>query len=141
MRRDKYDSVISDLVRQRADMRCQYQNCSYASPSEKDRNLHASHFNSRGAGNVCRYDTDLIFSLCAHHHKYVENHPQEHTKMVEKLVGKRFLENKAELHSKPYKMTKAEKEEMYLHYKSELARIKELRMNGKKGYIETISWF
>ena len=38
-------------------------------------------------------------------------------------------------------MTKAEKQEMYEHYKSELKRVKEMRESGTKGYIETVSYF
>ena len=38
-------------------------------------------------------------------------------------------------------MTKAEKQEMYEHYKSELKRVKEMRKSGTKGYIETVSYF
>tara|TARA_R100001244_G_scaffold56250_1_gene47995 strand:+ start:895 stop:1065 length:171 start_codon:yes stop_codon:yes gene_type:complete len=56
-------------------------------------------------------------------------------------VGEAFLERKSEAHHKPRKMIKAEKKEMYDHYKSELKRIKELRKNGEKGYIETVSYF
>ena len=56
-------------------------------------------------------------------------------------MGEAFLEMKSETHNKPRKMTKAEKQEMYDHYKSELKRVKELRKNGEKGYIETVSYF
>jgi hypothetical protein len=101
----------------------------------------ASHFNGRGNGNVARYDTDLITCLCAKCHNYIETRPMDHTNFIISIVGEDFLERKCEAHHKPRKMTKAEKQEMYEHYKSELKRVKEMRESGTKGYIETVSYF
>jgi hypothetical protein len=143
LKRDKYDSVISDLVRSRADFTCE--RCRLIDPDGQARGkstvMDASHFNSRGAGNVCRYDTDLIFCLCKTCHSYVEGKPYEHTNFVLEKVGEKFMDLKAELHNRPRKMTKAEKEEMHQHYKSELKRIKEERASGIDGHIDVLSWF
>ena len=103
--------------------------------------MHVSHFNGRGNGNVSRYDTSLLTCLCASCHNFIETRPQSHTNFIISIVGEAFLEMKSETHNKPRKMTKAEKQEMYDHYKSELKRVKELRKNGEKGYIETVSYF
>jgi len=143
MKRDKYDSVLSDLVRERANWTCE--KCKKISTqgqgTGQDRDIQCSHFNGRGNGNVSRYDSDLLFCLCASCHTFVETRPKEHTKFVESIVGEAFLDIKSEQHHKPYKMYKNEKEEMHQHYKSELKRVKELRSNGEMDYIETTSWF
>jgi hypothetical protein len=143
LKRDKFDTVISDLCRIRADFTCQ--KCHYVSSegqaTYKDRFMTASHFNGRGNGNVARYDTDLITCLCAKCHNFVETRPKDHTNFIISIVGEPFLDRKCEAHHKPRKMTKAEKQEMYEHYKSELKRVKEMRKIGTKGYIETVSYF
>lgn len=102
---------------------------------------HASHFNSRGAGRVCRYDTDMIFCLCATCHDYVGKRPGEHTSFVISRIGQGLYDRKIELHNAPYKFAPGEKEEMHKHYKAEWVRLGVLRDSGRQGYIQTVSWF
>lgn len=143
IRRDKYDAVISDLVRSRSDFVCE--RCGHVDHdgqmTRKSLTTHASHFNSRGAGHVCRYDTDMIFCLCATCHKLVGDRPGEHATFVISRIGQGLYDRKLELHNKPYKFTPGEKDDMHKHHKAELVRVNHLRANGAQGYISTVSWF
>ena len=143
MKRDKYDTVISDLIRERAHWTCE--KCGLISPEGqargKDRSMQASHFNKRGTGNIPRYDTDAISCHCASCHSYLEDRPAEHTAWFTKRYGERLLEIITEKHNRLCKMSKEDKESMYNHYKSELAYVRARREDGQQGYIETVSYF
>ena len=143
MKRDKYDAVVSDLVRERAHWTCE--RCGIVDADGQARGksygMHCSHFFGRGAGNCSRYDTDLLTCLCASCHKYLGDRPNEHTAFIIKKVGETFLEMTTEKHSATRKMTPEEKDEMYQHYKKELKRIKKLRADGIMGMSHTVSWF
>lgn len=143
MKRDKFDAVISDLVRLRANFTCEH--CGISDPDgqmrHKSEKMDASHFNSRGAGNVCRYDTDMIFCLCKSCHEILGKRPGDHTRFCTDIIGQGLFDLKLERHNKPYKFAKGEKEEMHLHYKAEFVRLQVLRANGNQDYIEVKSWF
>jgi len=143
MKRDKFDAVVSDIVRNRADWTCEC--CGIVSEDgrakKKDRAVHGSHFTSRGAGNIARYDTDAIACHCGKCHAYLGERPYEHSAWFVKTYGEGLLEIIKEKHSRTHKMTKGDKADMYSHYKSELARVLKLRKEGVTGYIETVSWF
>lgn len=148
MKRTKEDVVISDLVRLRANFICQARavdDChgvdTNAQITFKSTFMQCLHYNSRGAGNICRHDTDFLICGCSKCHGYLGGHPLDHTRLMERIVGDGLLERKRELHSKPYKWAVGEKAEMHKHYKSELARVRGLRMNGEQDYIETVSWW
>lgn len=143
MKRDKYDTVLSDLIREANNWQCQ--RCGIISEhgrtTGKDAGIHVSHFNGRGNGNMSRYDSDLLFCLCAACHSFVETRPLEHTRFAQSIVGEAFLEIKNQRHRKPYKWKAREKDEMYQHYRAELKRIRDMRRDGAQDYIEIVSWF
>ena len=143
MKRDKYDATISDLIRCRANWTCEC--CGRISPegqaTGKDRSMHCSHFTSRGAGNIARYDTDAISCHCATCHKLFTDKPYEHTEWFKKHYGESFYDIIREKHNRVRKMIKSEKEEMHQYYRGELNRVKQLRMEGIPGFIETVSYF
>jgi len=143
LKRDKFDRVISDIVRVRANMTCQ--RCGIVDSEGqikfKSNVMDCSHFYGRGNSLVCRYDIDLLSCLCKKCHNYVETRPLEHTQYMAKLVGEDFLEIKKEQHHKPTKMTKADKKDMYSYYCGLLKDLIEQRKNGNTFYIETVSYF
>ena len=143
MKRDKYDAIISDLVRERSHWTCERSGIEdpEGQARGKSRAMQASHFNGRGAGNIARYDTDNVRCLIATEHAYLENRPGEHTAFLRLLLGDTRYEQMEERCRQVYKWSVGEKDEMLEHYKSELQRLKVMRREGVMGYIEVVNWF
>lgn len=143
MKRDKYDTAVSDLVRERAHWTCERSGLIDVNgqATGKSRGMHASHFNTRGSGNIARYDMDNVRCLCATEHGKLEGRPGMHTAFLRELLGDTRFEEMERRCNRVYKWEYGEKEEMYQHYKSELARVKEMRRDGVMGYIEVVNWF
>lgn len=144
MKRDKYDTVVSDLVREMHDWTCE--SCGKQFHNNRSA-LHCSHFHGRVRKST-RYDLDNCQAHCDTCHKLYTDHPNLHTAHYEKVRGSGMLAittERARMTKKwepPSKKTgyKGEKEAMYQHYKSELKRLKALREDGIMGYIEVTNW-
>jgi hypothetical protein len=143
IKRDKYDAIISDLVRHRANWTSA--RCGTISKegqvTGKDRAMHCSHFTGRGAGNIARYDTDAISCHCATCHHYLENRPDEHSAWFASKYGEAHREIIRQKHNQVKKMHKSDKEAMRKHYETELDRVIRQRKEGAAGFIETVSFF
>ena len=130
MKRDKYDTIVSDLVRERSDWTCE--ECGLQCHHDRGY-LHCSHFKGRIVMSV-RYDLDNCQSHCASCHKKFTENPDLHTfhfvvkrgeAMRETLTQRARQLKKWE---RPSKKTgyKGEKHEMYKHYQAELKRLLKL---------------
>ena len=143
MKRDKYDAILSDIVRLRANFICE--KCSIIDPEGqakfKSLYMQASHFRGRGSGLIARFDTDNVRCLCASCHAFLENRPDDHAYFLENLLGETRYENMRSRCNKSIKLPKPLKEEMYYHYKSEYKRLVEMRKNGNTEYIELVNYF
>ena len=143
MKRDKYDAILSDIVRLRANFVCE--KCNLIDPdgqaSHKSLQMQASHFRGRGTGLVARYDTDNVRCLCASCHAFLENRPDDHTIFLQIILGETRYENMRSRCNKSVKLSKSDKEEMYAHYKAEHKRLVKARRNGDMTYIELVNWW
>ena len=143
MKRDKYDSIVSDIVRLRTNFSCE--KCQYIDPEgqakHKSKLIQASHFRGRGTGLVARFSLDNVRALCASCHSWLENRPDEHAKFMSELLGEAGFEIIRDKCNQVKKLAKADKKEMYEHYKGERDRLVKLRRAGKMGYIEVTDYF
>ncbi len=80
---DKLDVLFSQVIRRRADGRCEY--CGYR------KRLQCSHFIGRRKRNT-RYDPDNACGLCFSCHQYLDEHPYEHTEFFTQRLGSEKLE-------------------------------------------------
>lgn len=143
MKRDKYDEAVSDLVRERAHWTCE--KCGLVDTEGqakgKSRKIQASHYYGRGKGNIARYDTVNVRALCDSCHHQLENAPYEHTSFIESLLSGTTFELLQTRCNQTYKMKKAEKEEMLVHYRFQFKELRESREEGLEGYKEVVNWF
>lgn len=136
LKRDKFDDVFSRLVRERTGWQCDYCGKIFDStdPSERQR-LHCSHFKSR-RHKATRYHPYNAFAHCIGCHRKLEEDPYEFTSHAQLTYGEMTIDRVAHLACVPVRLKPWQMDELYLHMKSELKRIEELRGQGVTGRIE-----
>lgn len=137
LKRDKLDAVISDLIRERSNWTCEH--CQKEYSHDRRQGLHCSHLWSRRNIST-RWHPDNLFAHCYGCHQRLGGNPVAFRDWAYSILGEtRFSELTLRAH-KPYKYTKAEREDIYQHYKTELARLQKLRKEGHTDYINVVSW-
>ena len=147
IKRAPADAAFSDAIRWSYDWRCQYfaieerkvVQCEMAWPECKGRDAHCSHFKSRSYSSL-RYYPDNAVLLCANHHDYVGKNPDAHTAFFKRHLGDIRFEEMIERQKGLYRYRKDDKKAIAKHYRSEVERIKELRNQGRTGYIALVSY-
>ena len=132
LKRDKFDDVFSQLVRERTNWECDY--CGRTFHHERAR-LHCSHFKSRRHKST-RYHPYNAFAHCIGCHRKLEEDPYEFTAHAEIVYGELTIERVARLAAVPLRLNDDMKVELYQHMKSELKRLQALRAQGATGRIE-----
>lgn len=132
LKRDKYDIRFSNLIRERADYTCE---CCGVSYRENTGGLDCSHFYTR-ANKAVRWSTMNAAAHCCGCHNKLGGNPVIFTNWIRDYLGATGFEILNEKRQAIVKWKPWMKEEMYAHYKTELDRLKELRKQGVKGYIE-----
>jgi Bacteriophage Lambda NinG protein len=116
IKRDKYDAVVSDLVRYRDNCQCQRCGARYPLPSK---GLQASHFRGRGHGST-RLDLDNIDALCTGCHRYFTDNQLKHRQWKVARMGLQRVELIEYKARHPLKMNRNEKEILYQDLKRQL---------------------
>ena len=137
VKRDKYDAVFSDLVRERVDHTCE--RCNIHIPEGMRMSSHCAHIHGRKS-QATRYDPDNALCLCAKDHYYFTDHPTEFAAFLRDYLGEGHLEIIREKSHSIKKWYKGEKDEMRKHYQQELKRIRADREKGIVGRIEVTGW-
>lgn len=137
VKRTKHDAVFSDLIRERANYTCEYSGV-YIPEGERQA-CHCAHIHGR-KNQSTRYDPDNAVCLSAKWHYYFTDHPTEFTRWLQDYLGEKHLDILRDKAMGIKKWTKAEKEEMYKHYKNELKIMRQKRDNGQTGRIEFVCW-
>lgn len=132
LKRDKFDDVFSQLVRERTNWECDYCGRTFHHEHAK---LHCSHFKSRRHKST-RYHPYNAFAHCIGCHRKLEEDPYEFTAHAEIVYGEMTIERVARLACVPLRLNDDLKAELYQHMKSELKRLRELRAGGEVGRIE-----
>lgn len=137
LKRTKLDRVFSDLVRERAEWTCE--RCETFYPEGRRQGLDCSHLFSRRHRNT-RWHPDNAFAHCRGCHQYLGGNPVEFAGWAKHQLGEARFEDVSRRHHMTVKYTKADLEEMYIHYKAQLEYMRKRRANGEKGYIDFVSW-
>jgi DNA-directed RNA polymerase beta' subunit len=137
MKRDKYDAIFSNLVRERADYKCETCGKSYR---ESPGGLHCSHIFSRRHTRT-RWDADNAMAQCWGCHQKYGSNPVEFYWLLENIFGKGHLEILQGKKQQIFRMKKYEKEEMYKFYRNEYKKMMEKRREGVTGRIEFEGYF
>ncbi len=116
IKRDKYDAVVSDLVRYRDNCTCQKCGTVFQLPSK---GLQASHFRGRGHGST-RLDLDNLDAFCTGCHIYFTDHKDEYRAWKVGRIGLQRVELIEYKSRHPLKMNRNEKEILYQDLKRQL---------------------
>lgn len=133
IKRDKYDDIFSACIREFANWTCE--SCGIVDPDGqaygKSRRTHCSHvFGRRNLST--RWHPDNAFCLCAGCHKELGDSPIDHAEFARRNLGEVRYDALRLRANSVMKWTKAMKQEMLLHYRSELKRLKEARSLGQE---------
>jgi hypothetical protein len=138
VKRTKLDIVVSKLVRERAEWKCE--RCEKYFPEGRGRQgLDASHLYGRRHKST-RWHPDNIFAHCRGCHQYLGSNPPVFAKWALDQLGETRYDWLMRRHNQVVKYTKADLEEMYQHYKAQLAYLERRRRDGEKGYIDFVGW-
>ena len=131
MKRDKFDAVVSDLVRESVGYceRCGMSDCRHE----------CAHIYGRRHANL-RYDTTNLLCLCHGCHRDFTENPYIFSNWLDEVFGKGYMEILTEKKRHIKRWKKHDKDDMYQHYKSELKRVREQRDNGVDGRIDIRSY-
>jgi len=118
IRIDKRDTVFSKLIRLRARWNCERCGRYF----QHGHGLQCSHFYGR-RHRATRWDIDNAAAHCFGCHKRLGENPMEFAAWIRGYLGDVRYEALTERHRKIVKRTKAELEELYEHFKRELAAL------------------
>ena len=133
VKRDKVDDVFSKVIREAADWTCDC--CGKVIPEDRRMALHASHYMSRRHA-ATRFDPDNVYAHCFSCHQKLGENPSEFYRWMVDRVGEEEEERIRSKALSVFKRSKVDKELLYKHFKSELARIIEARKNGAAGKLK-----
>mgnify|MGYP001584862870 CR=1 len=133
IKRDKIDTVFSNLVRERAEWVCEV--CKKFFPEGRRQALHCSHFYSRRHRGL-RWHPVNAAAMCFGCHDHLGGNPVEFARWVEKHLGKPAAGKLRRWSKRIVKFSKPEREEIHAFLKDELSRITCLRGFGALGRIE-----
>ena len=143
IRRDKYDAVVSDLVRERNDWTCQHCGfiCDDGQARGKSRRVENSHFIPRRHSST-RYYSDNCDCLCKKCHQlFTEDNTGLYAAWKRRDLGDDRYDSLVERGRAIVKRTKAEKEDLYKHLKAQLKYMRRRRFeNGEMGWLDFVDW-
>ena len=132
IRRDKYDILFSELVRERADWICESCNVDLKHDQGK---LHCSHvFGRRHQGTRIHYWNGVAH--CNKCHEKLGQNPIDFAEWYKAVFGERQYDLLRALARRPTKMTNFDKEIIHKHYLGEKKRMRGLRSEGVVGRID-----
>ena len=137
MKRDKHDALFSQLVRERANWRCE--SCGKIYPEGSRQGLHCSHFFTRSRKSV-RWHPLNAAAHCYSCHTRLGGSPIDFADWIRDylsrwhsdLCGDRLVSDSRKL----VRWRKADLEELYSEMKKELSRMEELRRQGETGRLD-----
>ena len=124
VRRKKHDKVFSDLVRERANYKCE-------STGEDKRNdpgtLDCAHIISRRR-LITRWHPQNAIALSRGEHMFFTEHPFDWRDFCVEKFGEDYIAELRRIANQTVKWTPKMREEIYQHYRKEYARMLEARL-------------
>ncbi|WP_084976857.1 hypothetical protein [Plesiomonas shigelloides] len=132
LKRDKWDAIFSELVRERTNWQCEYCGRHFNHDHQK---FHCSHFKSR-RHKATRYHPYNAFAHCIGCHRKLGEDPFEFTMHANITYGEMTIDRIAHLSAIPIRLKPWQMDELYQHMRRELVRMRDLRASGEVGRIE-----
>ena len=101
--------------------------------------LHCAHFKSRGNWGT-RFNPSNVAALCYGCHSYIDRDSGYKEKWFRKYLGEGLADLMVEQAAQPAYGIKKQKKEIAKHYREELKRLKQLRLDGVTGKIEIVGY-
>jgi hypothetical protein len=133
MKKDKFDKLFSDSIRERDNWTCQ--RCQTYYPVGHRRGLHCSHIFSR-RHRATRWEPCNAVAHCYSCHEYLGGNPVMFDKWAREHWGDYIIDMLEEKHRQIIKLTKHDKVELYAHMKAEYARMLRERAAGDDGILK-----
>lgn len=132
------DLWFSKCIREAADWKCQ---CCGTQYQEGTMGLHCSHYFGRRA-NAVRYCPDNAFAHCFGCHMKLGSNPDDFRAWTVNRIGEGMIDILREKREDTSlaKSIKKNLKDVAKHYKAEHARLRSLRMEGKKGDLKIIEY-
>ena len=137
MKRTKLDIVFSKLIRERAEYKCE--RCGKYYPEGQRQGLDCSHFYGRRHHST-RWHPDNAFSHCRGCHQYLGSNPAIFDKFARGQLGETRYDWLMRRHNQVTKYSEEDLEDMYQHYKAQLAYMERRRKEGFVGYLDFVAW-
>lgn len=135
IKRDKFDAVFSQLVRESFNWTCQYDGCERYFPEGERMGLDTAHFFGRRK-RATRYHPENAIAFCRGHHSVMDANPRQFTRYMVGQIGSEALDQLEFLSNTVVKWSKDDMAKLYGSMKSELEDMQERRMNGETKRIE-----
>jgi len=132
MKRDKFDKLFSDSVRERDNWTCQC--CGRYYPEGSRQGLHCSHFYSR-RHRATRWEPLNAVAHCFSCHQHLGGNPITFNQWVRNYRGDSVIDMLEKKHREIVKLTKKDKDEMYIFMKEEYKRMISKRIDGEQGIL------
>ncbi len=133
MKRDKFDILMSELIRERADWTCE--RCNHYYPAGCRGGLEHSHIWGRARHSV-RWFPDNGLALCTGCHRFVGSNPDEHKMLARTALGEKRDAALRLRANTPRRWKPWEKVELYTQMKAALKDMQERRAMGHVGRLE-----
>ena len=133
VKRPREDELFSDLVRCRAEYRCEFCGEYVAAPDRQ--RLHCSHILSRSRG-ATRWHPQNAISACASCHSHVGQNPLVHAEKVKAILGNEKYEILKMLGNKTIRLKKHHIKEIRDNLKASWQDMQARRKSGETGRIE-----
>lgn len=133
IKRDKFDAVFSQLVRERAGWCCE--RCERYFPEGDRQGLDTAHFFGRRK-RATRFHPDNASSLCRGCHSVMDANPRAHTQWTVGRIGSYELDALEFLSNQVMKWSKDDMAKLYQSMKDELKDMQVKRMNGETKRLE-----
>ena len=130
------DTWFSKCVREASDWTC---GCCGKKHEKGSTGLHNSHHYSRRHRTV-RWCSQNTMALCFSCHQWFGGNPLESGRWLEALLGETHIGILDEKKNCGVKVSKIEEKEIATHYKAELQKLEERRLNGEVGQLDFVSW-
>ena len=134
VKRTKHDDIFSKVIRERDEYTCQ--RCKRTADTTK---IECSHFFSR-RHQATRYDPDNACAHCFTCHQYLGENPILFQSWIRSYLGDVRYSELVEKHYRTKKWLKAEKEEMYQHYREQLKELELQRAEGAVGQLSLVAF-
>ena len=137
VKRDALDIVFSKAIREAYDYTCCKCEINYRHDTGY---VHCAHVHTRKHRSTRWNATYGAIALCAKCHRRFTDYPVEWGDFLRRYMGDSNYDEAKRLAWATRKYTKAEKNDMKIHYREQLKSLEKQRLDGQTGNLHLVSW-